>query len=624
MNLPIQRATLCLFPLLLSTLLSPLAKAQDDQLPSRPTSRSGAPSVYVVEAADTPETIALKTLGNEDFVGELLKYNRIEAEAIKPGITLVIPGRERDRSLSALWQANDEREVTMGAGGAEFAAARLKEADILFNASKQAFNQADYQRAEALAARAKITFTKARLEADTNALEDKVAHITRLVGALRFSIDQGVSWKALKQGDTIPVNSRLRSDQHSRAEIQMPDASTFVIDESTEVEFRTMNEDARTGKTDTQLRIATGEIFGNIKPKKKDGSKFYIKNGRTTIVIRGTTIRTNRDEAGTLRAMTLTGSTELLGNNKPMALNAGYGTYAELNKPPHPPIELLPAPTPIFPDADIETTPKQVIEFRWNKIRSLKFAHYKVEIATDPLFLNLAALSNTKETKVTSIPLAAGEYFWRISTIDDYGLQGPMSTPVKFVIEPNFEITLLTDKTSVEKEGILWIAPGTVVHAEPINKDHTSVTSISYSVNNTDFKTYPKGLVLKTDGEYQVSIVGHGATGEKGKTYNRLYRVDGTAPDIELKIEAPIDHPIEGRSRNLAVNISDESAIDLIEVSVNNARFKPYTGRLLLSTAAEHDIRVRATDVFGNEGNRRMVIEQLNERKSTPTFEPNL
>ena len=618
-----MKTTLLTIALIIPCLLADTLSAQDTELPNRPTSRTGSPSIYIVTEGDTAESIAEQTLGDKDFAEELLNYNRIKGADLTAGTALVIPGRERDTSLTALWRSNETRDLAIDAGADKYATALLKQGDIAFNAATQAFRSADYQRATVLTKRSDELFIEARNQADQNAVKSRLARINQLHGKLVFSTDNGVTWKGLKAGEQIPADSRVRSSKDSKAEIQMPDLSTFIIQEHSEVTFNTMNEDERSGKMDSVLEISTGEIFANIKPENKSNSKFYIKSGKTTIAIRGTTLRANRDEEGTLRCMTLIGATDIFTNNQnPISLENGFGTLAKSNKAPAKPIPLLPPPQPIYPGSNVETTPTQSIKFEWERVRSFRLKHYKIEIARDPQFLNLVHIISTKDTEVNSPALKAGEYYWRISSYDKNNLQGATSKPVKFLVDPNLSVTLITSNAPLEKDGLIWLAPETVVTAEPMDPRRTSVTDIVYSVNSTGFKSYPKGIVLRGNGEFHVSVIGKGATQNQGRTFNRVYRIDGVGPEIDFKIDPPLIDPVLGEIRPLTLAIGDESDISEILYSLNGEKLKIYSGPIPLQTDREHEVAVRARDIFGNSSNRRRIIDQFRKALPTPTFGP--
>jgi ferric-dicitrate binding protein FerR (iron transport regulator) len=593
-----------------------------DALPDLVLDARPEPHLHSVVGTDTLESLAERYLGTKDFSEELAIYNDLTLPADLSAIsTLVIPGVERNHALTALWKVQDAQKLATDASGQEFSELDYAKAEQTYTAALGAFRSTDYLRARVLGIRARAEFVLCVEVANANALQGREATVIAVHGSLLTSVDGWINKKEAQAGDRIPVEAQLRTGPESRAEIQLPDGSVFFLAEQTDLGF-TMKEDKRSGAMDTRLQINLGEIFGKIKPKKTKDSRFLIKNGRSAIVIRGTDVRTSRSEDGWFRAMTLKGEAEVTDERAAsQQLVKGFGVYAKPDKSPGKPVELLPPPEMLYPNGDVVTTAEQVIPFSWKGARTWRSKGFRVELARDPKFVDAVFATNTSEHNLSSPILPDGDYYWRISSMDKHGLQGPETTPVKFVVKTDLGVVLTTDKAVLEKEGHLWIAPMTTVMAGA-NAENTSVVECEYSVNGSKFTPYAGGVMLQTHGTYTVVARGIGLDQRRGEDARRLYEVDGMGPEISVLPGDLETHPVKGEIQPLTISATDDSTVTSIEYSFDGKNWRQVSGPIYRDAGIEADLRTRATDAFGNVSSRRMILEPQVQAPVKPSFTP--
>jgi hypothetical protein len=91
--------------------------------------------------------------------------------------------------------------------------------------------------------------------------------------------------------------------------------------------------------------------------------------------------------------------------------------------------EILPPNTPILLTFNGDTVPDPRPQFTWNSIDSVEW--YRIEISTDPQFNNIIISTPVGDTVYTPlVDLQDGEYFWRISSSLDPGLNSPVDNLV--------------------------------------------------------------------------------------------------------------------------------------------------------------------------------------------------
>ena len=257
--------------------------------------------VYTLQEGDTLKEISTKFMGGPESIIELLEYNEIaNPGAVLPGLTLIIPLGIRDNALQALDLAEQGLLSAIDAKAEVYARAQYMNAQTSLEHARDARNKARYDQAIALAelARAKSN-DRQKTPQTKNAWVQQRARVKAATGIVEISLDDGKTWRRLRDGSPVNVSSLVRTQGDSRAEIEFADGTFIQVMESSEVHIEDYLVDRRSGERVSKLKVKLGNILGKVKPKEVEASKFEVKTEGASIAIRGTELRIGSEDEST-------------------------------------------------------------------------------------------------------------------------------------------------------------------------------------------------------------------------------------------------------------------------------------------------------------------------------------
>lgn len=239
--------------------------------------------------------------------------------------------------------------------------------------------------------------------------------------------------KPIKGGEVFNEGTKLATGGDGFVTLQMADGSLLTVQSKSSVRLENARQFVNSGGvTDSIVRLDSGRIETTVAKQRNSGARYEIRTPTSNMGVRGTVFRVaaqDGDTSSIARASSevLEGRVAVAGTGSvksaDVALSQGFGTVAEANKAPLPPIELLPAP----PTANL---PKRVndsaVEFKFSA--NAKAKKYRGQLARDKAFKNPVAdvlvdiQSGTATLRFS--PIVLGEYFLRVRAIDGLGLEG--------------------------------------------------------------------------------------------------------------------------------------------------------------------------------------------------------
>ena len=581
--------------------------------------------LYTMKAGDTLRDLARRLLGGEEYLAELLEYNKIRNPLLAgEGFMLMIPGEERDQAIRELIGAREMLARAVDAMAEEFAADEYSLARETVDAGEENRRIGAYDKAAALARLGNVRAEYAIEVANTRARVQQGGEITAVHGTVKLSKDTAKSWVAVSEGDKVTVDTIIRTGRNSRAEITLEDGSVIQLLESSEFILRTFMYDLRSGRRTSQLEVILGNILGKIKPKEVKESTFEVKSGSAALGIRGTDLRIGVNMKQTSRISVLNGEILVNANRREVVVPANFGTFTEKEKPPAEPVELLPPPKITSPAGFVYETRVQMLDVSWEHVKIVpkkitqrvtnylfnKFATYHLEIAADIKFNFIVEDHITSENTIRTDVLSPGEYYWRVASIDNNGLEGPFIQVRKLRIIRDLTVVIIPETPPIELHGKWLILPTNRLNVVPITDD-TSVDHLEYSLNDQPFLPFESTLSFKQDGTYLLKVRGIGADGKPGEIIERTIQVDGTPPVISIDISPRQDDPDLGEVVYATIDVSDESDLEVLECRINDEPYQPYEDRIPISVGREPGgVYIKGGNVFGK------VVLDKNLRKS--------
>jgi hypothetical protein len=241
----------------------------------------------------------------------------------------------------------------------------------------------------------------------------------------------------IKGGEVFNEGTKLATGGDGFVTLQMADGSLLTVQSKSSVRLENTRQFVNSGGvTDSIVRLDSGRVETTVAKQRNSGARYEIRTPTSNMGVRGTVFRVgaesgeaNSSASGVARASSevLEGRVAVAGTGSVksagVALSQGFGTVAEANKAPLPPIELLPAP----PTANLaKRVNDSAIEFKFAAIAKAK--KYRGQLARDKAFKNPVAdvLVDIQAGTATIrfSPIALGEYFLRVRAIDGLGLEG--------------------------------------------------------------------------------------------------------------------------------------------------------------------------------------------------------
>ena len=616
---------------------------------SSPNSHQGERFLYQVKAGDTLRDLSRRFLGGEEFLIELLEYNKINNPLlVDEGFMLMIPGKERTEVIQKLLEARDMLLEAIDAKAEEFAADVFLAAQESITAAEENRRIGAYNKATALA---QLGFARAKhaIElANARASIQQGGRITAIHGKVDISYDAEESWRSVSAGEEFTVQTIIRTGDDSRAELTLDDGSVIKVLESSKFLLHNFIYDLRDGKRRSELEVILGNILGKIKPRQVNESTFKVKSASAALAIRGTELRVGTSSTRTARVSVLDGEILARANNRELVIPKNFGTFAEEGLPPADPIILLPAPKIIAPVTTNYQTGIQIFNLSWEHVKTSpnritqrvtnylfnRFASYHIEIGTDTDFNQIVEDHITNENNLQTNVLAPGEYYWRISSIDNNGLEG-LATPMKkFRVIRDLTVEIVPEILPIEKDDKWITTPLNVLNVIPA-EPNSSIDRLEYSLNRGRFKTLDGKISLTKDGDYLLWVRGVGVDGYLGEIVQRSIQVDGTPPTITIDVSPVEDHPDLDEVVNITLDALDNSDIQLLEYKIDDGEFQPYTEEIVISLARKPggvylkggtvlgkvfldkhlrrslkiEIHCHAIDIMGNESFERVTLK---------------
>ena len=436
------------------------------------TTASPGATVYRMKQNDTLRDLSERFLGNAEYLPELMAFNQISNPlTVKDGAFIAIPGPERQVALEAIENAQQLASDALAAMAQQYAEQELTSARRHLDAAIAARWHATYKQALELAQKAAAQALQAKKLADERAPVREPGRVTAIHGPVHIAAAEGAPFTAAKVGDSLPVKGTLRTGPKGRAEVTLGDGSVVQILPDSILKLADYRRDRRNGQRTSELDVIMGSILGKIKPRKHKKSTYKVKTSGAAMAIRGTELRVGRDEANTTRLAVLGGLVDLGTDKKTVQVPDNFGSYVKGGRRPADAILLLPPPLITSPSAPNPISAQQRFPFTWVASDSTRFAAFHLELARDQKFNEIEQETHVGTPGHTTEPLEDGVYHWRVSTIDNKGLEGKVNTGT-LTIRRKLAV-ILRCRQHHYVIGNSWIlAPGSIVDAVPTAENY--------------------------------------------------------------------------------------------------------------------------------------------------------
>ena len=244
--------------------------------------------------------------------------------------------------------------------------------------------------------------------------------VTAISGNVRFKASDG-GFQPLTAGTQLNGGETVLTGPRSSAAYRFADNTTLTQQDSSKLTFGRLAAYGKTGMVSTELTLDSGRLEASAAKQQAPSGGFKVNTPVAVAGLRGTGFRLSVDESG--KRMTnevVEGSVAVSAQGKAVAVNAGFGTYAEAGKPPAPPRALLAAP-------DLSGLPARLLRLpltlSWPAQPGA--VAWRAQVGTDAGFGTVVLDDVVRTPSVNwGEALPDGTYVLRVRAIDDTGLEG--------------------------------------------------------------------------------------------------------------------------------------------------------------------------------------------------------
>ncbi len=127
------------------------------------------------------------------------------------------------------------------------------------------------------------------------------ARVDLLEGLAQVHRKDGKDWEDLKEGDFLVPGDMVKTLEHARMELKLPDSSLMRFDETTTFVVTSIDVQAQTKERDIRFTLFAGRTWAKVKSLAGVKNNFDLYTRNAVAGIRGTTYRVNESpEEGTL------------------------------------------------------------------------------------------------------------------------------------------------------------------------------------------------------------------------------------------------------------------------------------------------------------------------------------
>ncbi len=244
--------------------------------------------------------------------------------------------------------------------------------------------------------------------------------VTAVSGNVRFKTADG-GFQPLTASTQLNGGETVLTGPRSSAAYRFADNTTLTQQDSSKLTFGRLAAYGKTGMVSTELTLDSGRLEASAAKQHAPSGGFKVSTPVAVAGLRGTGFRLNVDESGKRMTSEVTeGSVAVSAQGRAVAVNAGFGTYAEAGKPPAPPRPLLAAP-------DLAGVPEKILGLpltvSWPSQPGA--VAWRAQVGTDSSFATVVLDDVVKTPSVNwGEALPDGTYVLRVRAIDDAGLEG--------------------------------------------------------------------------------------------------------------------------------------------------------------------------------------------------------
>lgn len=326
------------------------------------------------------------------------------------------------------------------------------------------------------------------------------AEVTFQKGDVRIQKEEGGAWVPLLMGDKVAQGNRLKTGEESAAELTFEDGTTFFVKPNTLLGI-TKSQKKGLSFITQDLYMSLGKMITRIRGATGVDSRFKIRTPSAVASARGTEFRVSVDSGLATRYEVLKGTIAVEAMNQRVEVQENEGILIKQGQPPLTPQKLLPPPAPLSLLPLYKSIP---LRLRFEKIKDATLFRVMLSVDLEGKEIFVEKTIHTDETlEIPNLP--DGMYYLVTQSIDEMGLEGPLSEPFRIKVrinpQPPFihspmegsefrERSIKLSWLKVEDAARYHIQVAEESEFTTIREERDDVKEESYKTGDLDFKTY--------------------------------------------------------------------------------------------------------------------------------------
>jgi len=430
--------------------------------------------------------------------------------------------------------------------------------------------------------------TKLRIPLEWLKKTPSPAIVISISGSVKLKKTTSINLVDISINHNFTIGDTVLTGENGSVAIQFADGSSLVLQKQSELTFDTLSSYGPTAMVDTQVRLQQGRLETTVKPTKGAGSRYEITTPAAVAAVRGTQFRVAYEkQKKSMGSEVVEGTVGVKNVGVELAIPAGFGTVAEIGKPPLPPQKLLSAPELTLP-SKIRRLP---IDIKWPALIGAERYRVQLSPAEKDTVLSLDLIAPLAELKIEN--LVDGRYLLRVRGIDKIGLEG-FNAKTEFTLETDFPVPILSqpqnnmisygDNVSLQWKSIDSVKQYRIHLAD--NKDFSNL------ITNKMSEVGQSGVSINLKpGRYYwriAAIDNEGFEGKYSKPYQFIVRELPIAPKVKVAVS-------ENNPKNAFVTLHWQAVENAEKYQIQIAKDPQYSEMVIDAPVSSTEYKLPAT-----------------------------
>lgn len=534
--------------------------------------------------------ISLEHLGNPDLWPIILRLNGFrQVTELEDETELIIPVSQAQISVEALESALGEIQRATESGAQIFAPRLIKNAIDFRTTALSLYKDGVYRDSIDYSNRSISNAENASEVSEANRDEKAEALLNDKQGRVEGQKPEENSWRDRRLYSILTELEKIRTLSNSTAQIIFRDDSRIRLNANSQAVIERLRADPLKRSEEAQINVISGDFYADL-AKESQRSNFKVNLAEVDATIEsgqfwlsqanGESKFTNYD----IKPVSISNKGEVLTLGRNEGIVIGQGKSSSENDK----ISLIERAKLTKPE-DGEILFQKEVSLSWADVEGAP--GYWLEIAFDQNFdqirENLWGIT-TNEGNV--VELAPGDYFWRVSALDENGLPGQRSLQQKFTVKSDIAPPFLAIRTP--DPDAYFRKSETLISGE--SEPDTAVLINGILAESDQFGRFSY-LLKAEEGINRVEVVARDLAGnETTKNVSFVYLKDGHR-DIVYEAQLPRDED--------GVFLISTDSLSLSGLAEIGAEFKVFdqSGVPLSSTVSDDQGKFALNVAIGGE-----------------------